>query len=79
MTQKNIDFSNNNTSIYHIRAERTLVLAVVVRQQEYCQQRCSCSKYLRFTTGDVMSTNFVTPDVAEAAKYAFNCQDTNII
>ena len=78
MSPKNNDFLNKNTIIYHTRAERSAYLAYVVNKN-FVNISTVAQAIYEFITWDVMFTNFTTGEASEAARYAFNCHNTDII
>jgi hypothetical protein len=77
-SQKNIDFLNKNTVVYHTRAERSAYLAVVVNRN-FVSSTTAAQAIFEFITGDQLETQLLSEDAASAARYALNCQDSDII
>ena len=77
-SQKNIDFLKNNTAVYHTRAERSAYLAVVVNKN-FVSSTVAAQAIFEFITGDQLATDLFSEDAASAAKFALNCQDSDII
>jgi len=78
LSQSNVDYLNNNTSLYHSRAERTSYLATVINTN-FVNGTVVAQAIFEFITGGQMSTNFVSPDAITTARFALNCQDPDII
>ena len=54
-SQKNIDFLNKNTVVYHTRAERSAYLAVVVNRN-FVSSTTAAQAIFEFNTGDRLKT-----------------------
>ncbi len=77
-SQRNIEYLNNNTATYHSRVERTAYMATMVNKN-FVSSTSVAQAIIEFITRDLMSTHIVSEDASAAAKYAINCQDTDII
>jgi len=77
-SQKNIDFLKKNTAVYHTRAERSTYLAAVVNRN-FVSSTSAAQAIFEFITGDQMDTHINCEIVTEAARYALNCHDSDII
>ena len=77
-SQRNIEYLNKNIVLYHTRAERTAYMAAVVNKDFVCSTDAAQAIF-EFITGDQLSTYLFSEDAASAARFALNCQDSDII
>ena len=78
-SQRNIEYLKKNTTVYHSRAERSAYMAAVVNKS-FVSSTAAAHAIFEFITGDRMATTCVTQeDAVEAARYALNCPDNDII
>jgi hypothetical protein len=77
-SQKNIVFLNKNTAIYSSRADQSTYISAVVNKN-FLNGAAAAQAIFEFITGDLLSTNFTTPNVEAATNFALNCHNTDII
>jgi hypothetical protein len=76
-SQKNIDFIQKSTAIYHTRAERTVYLAAVV-SKNFVISDAVARVIHEFITGDKFLKNFVNPEASGVAEFALYCQNIRV-
>ena len=77
-SQNNIEYMNQNTTVYRTRAERAIYLATVVNKN-FISNIAAAQPVYEFLTSNVMPKSSLSTKAIAAARFALNCRDPYVV